>query len=274
MFEELSRAFQNYRRRPISIIITNFQYIFFQLLTIFTALGVFFLMFYLFSFLRLEFNMTVIGSIGMVLFFTFMYLSCGFKGAMLRAYSDMGKKMGFMEFFGFATRNAPKFFGIGVIRLTLILVFVAPILAAYSLALKDMNLPYIEVVIGLLTVSLIFLMYFLFFGAFIYMAKTTGSIGSAIKSGFGMLRRKHILALAIYAAYAFFWMLPVIPLVLYFTVFQEIYILLLVPIFLLPNIIVLHPLLTLAQVELCEQAIKSMPVKSGNKRGYVNETSV
>jgi len=182
LLEPLLKAAREYKKKPFVFIGANLKYGIFQLLSIFTVLGVFFIFFYLLSLFSIEFNFVILTIFGIILGMLYLYLSSGFRAALFRVYTDK-KSMGFMEFFKYAMQNAHQFFILTLARLIFVLFPVSLILALYFLSLKDLNNFAVDILVGLAVCFSFFLVHFLFFGSYVSISETRGgSVLHAIKN--------------------------------------------------------------------------------------------
>lgn len=215
MFQSMQAALNAYTKRPLFFIFNSFLYIFFQLLITLAIVGVLLVGVFIASSLNYSvtsFPMVFFYSILLVVFF---YFTVAFHGTLIRSYWDSlnDKPTELLNFYRYALDNGFRFFWIFVAQLAIDFVFLAPLILLYLYVLRTLVFPYIDTILILVACSIMSVAHFLFFGAFVAAAIYDLPAGTAVKSHFRFLRRRHFIALIFYFIYGFVLLTNAIPLI-------------------------------------------------------------
>lgn len=227
MFDSIQGAVSSFTRRPLPFVSVALIHVLLQSLMLFALIGVFLVVFFTASLFRLSADLVLI-AVAAILAILFLYFSSGLKGAALNAYSTVlgGGKVGFFEFYHYTLRNSPRFFGLFMVRSVVELMPSGLFLALYYIILKNWNLPYMDIFIGLVSSFFIFISHYLFYPSFISAATYGTGIMASLKNCFKFLRSAHIFALLLYAIYSIVWLtqfIPIINILTYFVTFPIAY---------------------------------------------------
>ncbi len=224
MLSSIQEAIWAFQRNPNDYVYVTFLAGMFCLLTVLGALGIFVLLFFLFSVL----NMPIISlqtavAVGIIMIWVLWMLS-GVHAARINFYNNLlnnkryGLRSGLVEFLNCAMQNASAFFLLLIIRFVIVAIPVTILYFLYDY-LTQYNIPYLNIIIILLAMICTFIIHFLFSPIFILMGVYRRGIGSAFWNGGRILIRTHVKALALYFVYAITWVLNFVPLINLTTIF-------------------------------------------------------
>lgn len=222
--EALKEAFGSFKRVPGTYIYFTILSTLFCTLSLLAGLGIILLLFFLFSIANYQF-FSLAGFIAstMVSIFTFWFMS-GVHGATIRYYGNVlsGKnysvQVGFIEFLSYAVNNASQFFLVGLVRLILVTIPILILYLIYSF-LGQYNIPFMDIIFGVVTMLVVFVIFFLFFPVFISLAIYEAGIRPAFGNAVKLTARAHVKAVLLYFCHCVVWVLNFVPLINLLTFF-------------------------------------------------------
>jgi len=214
----IGRAYNAFGKNSFGFIWASLLCAFMIAIGFFASLGIFLIYFVIASaasYPILEYGAPTIPT-GMVLVVSalfFLFIAGGFNGALAMAYRNAaaGYKTSLGSFYSHALKTAGPIFGITVVRDLVWLVFVGSALGLSVFALQGQDT--INLLIMVYAFFMTFIIHFLFTPAILSAATMGLGIVPAIKRGFTVVSRFHVMLLVLYGIFAFCWLLNLIPII-------------------------------------------------------------
>jgi hypothetical protein len=221
MMLSLKKAFDRFSEHPFLFMWSSLLYIGFQLLYILSAVGVFLIYFFFASVMGLNTGVDEIQTIAAAAFVVilFLFFSSGLNAGLANAYNNSleNKKTALADFFRYSLGRSPVLFAIMLLREVVFLMIVGPIIALYIFVLNEYE--YMDALTGIVALTLTFLIHLVFTPALIYAGAFGMEVFGAMRSGFRLLRTKHVYFLGLYLIFAPVWLLSFIPVIQIITLF-------------------------------------------------------
>jgi hypothetical protein len=221
MMLSLKKAFDRFSEHPFLFMWSSLLYVGFQLLYILAAVGVFLIYFLFASVMGLNTGIDEIQTLGAAAFVVilFLFFSSGLNGGLAFALHNSldNKKTALAEFLSYSLSRSPVMFAIMLLREVVFLMLVGPIIALYIFVLNEYE--YMDVLAGILVLTITFLIHWVFTPALIYAGAFGMEVFGAMRSGFRLLRNRHVYFLGLYLVFAPLWLLSFIPIIQIFTMF-------------------------------------------------------
>lgn len=202
-------------KNPVAFISSSLIYMVFQFIAILVAVAILLIAIFLASALKFDITYTPLLAILSIVVLVYSYFAVAFNGSLINSYNSIldGNKIKFLDFYKYAMEKGFTFFGVCVAKSIVLVIFITPLLLLYYFVLKDLSLPYLEIVVGLILAFLAFLAHFIFFAAPIHAVTSQVGFIRSISMAFGTLKQKHISAFLLYLVYAAIWLTLLVPLV-------------------------------------------------------------
>jgi hypothetical protein len=152
--------------------------------------------------------MAVVGVIGLM----FVFFSGGLNAALAKALRSAfwREKTSLTGFFSYALDKAPEMFAIMLVRELVWLLACGWAVALYVFVLKDYE--FMEFLVGAYVLFMTFIVHMLATPAFIAAGAFGAPFMASFRQGIEFLRKRHIYFIAMYAIFAFTWVLGWVPL--------------------------------------------------------------
>lgn len=224
----LRKSFKSYGKHPFNFVWSGLLYLLLQIVFILGAVGFFLIFFFVastFSIKVVPSNINTQIAIGIVAFILLFFMT-GLNAALIKSYSNAleGAKTSLREYFEFSIQKAPMFFAIMLIREIVSVIFIGPVIYIWMNYLQ--TLPYINVVVGLYSLFMLFMIHMLFTPPLISSATLGTSFIQSLRTGFSFVKRKHIFFIMLYALFAGAWLfnfIPILGLVSIFVLYPILY---------------------------------------------------
>ena len=215
MLNAIQDAISSYVKRPFPFIFIGLIHLGLQVLITLALIGIFLLIFFTASVFRITFDSPIMMVAVGLLIIAFLFFTYGLKGAAYYSYNNTlkGLNVTFFDFYDYLFRNSKRFFIVFIIRLFITLLFIMPLVIVYFYFLKNYNIKYLEIVIGLISAFLLFMVHFIFYSAFASVAISSTNTRESLAHAFLFLKTKHISTLLLYSLYSIIWVTQFIPLI-------------------------------------------------------------
>ncbi len=221
MFDSIQKAVSSFTAKPLPFITVASIHLLTQMLLLFSVAGLFLIIFFTASLARITIDSTMLMAIAAILGIIFLYFVSGIKGAAFKAYHEAlnNRKFGFFQFYDYVVKNSGRYFGLFLARAMVAAVPIGIMLAAYYFLIKRWPIPYLDIIVGIISAGVLFLVYYLFYGSFISASLYDTNLKASLKKCFRYIKSAHIFALILYAAYAIIWLTQFIPIINLVTLF-------------------------------------------------------
>ncbi|MEM3075214.1 MAG: hypothetical protein QW590_00095 [Candidatus Bilamarchaeaceae archaeon] len=219
---ELSKAFALYTDKPFLFMWGSVLYVFFILLFFLSALGIVMLTLII-SFLAdypLTYDSPVVIGLGLILFIYLVYFTGGITAAMVLVYKNAMRsaKTSLLDFYNYLLSKAPVMFGITLMREVFTALAVGGV-GGLLYYLGWFEYEYVDVLFAVYALGVVFLMRLIAMPAIITCGLGEKSTFEAFRMIYVLITKRHIYFLITFALFSLAWVLNLIPIVQFISLF-------------------------------------------------------
>ncbi len=215
MLGSIQQALGFYTKKPLLFMKSSLFYVFWQLTIFFALLGILIIGFVLSSLLNQSPVSPSMGLFYFIVVLALVYFCSALYGSLINSYWNATKtiSLGLLDFYRYALNNGLRFFWITLAKLLVELLFLLPLAVIYFIYVMPMAIQYSEYAVGVLAVLELLIIGLLFSGAPFVSALTGMNARDAIRTSFGFVKKKHVIALVFFGILCFITLTTLVPLV-------------------------------------------------------------
>jgi len=214
MFKSLDVSTTMFKKKPLNFIVPTIYWVILRIVYLFSLFAILYILFIGSTLLNVRTNQGIWLALFGIIFLVFTFWDSGLKASFIHAYSNgiHRRTTIFMEFFTFGKKYRTKIFTVQILRMIVIGLLMFPSLALYLYVPAVNQLPYINIVMILIFVTLCGFISYLTFPSTILITVKNLSVSKGLKRGLQYLRRNPFESLTLYIIYGVTKMVDLIPL--------------------------------------------------------------
>ncbi|MBI2079242.1 hypothetical protein HYT84_00635 [Candidatus Micrarchaeota archaeon] len=216
MFKSLGAGLDAFKANPFQFVYATFISVLLNLVVLLALLGVYLIFFLIMSVLNQTSLVYAFVIFAAFLTLIYVYFLSAFKGSLIRSYQQLISKKGrfsVRDFYGYALSNGSNFFALTLLKLFLLIVLIAPLVAFYYFYLLAHPIKYVDYLLLVLGLGVLFIVEMVFNPAYMAAALYGSGPGRSLKFSFDFYRKKHVLGFLFFVMYSFVWLFNLVPLI-------------------------------------------------------------